>query len=63
VGFEPLSPIDPTQLTDFITRQKRQNGHNPGIEVHAGYAAERPPQIYLNGGGGGVGIFGPTENT
>ncbi len=26
VGFEPLRPIDPMQLTDSNTRQKRQKG-------------------------------------
>ncbi len=39
VGFEPLRPIDPTQLTDSNTHQKRQKGQIPGIEVHARYTA------------------------
>ncbi len=37
VGFEPLRPIDPTQLTDSNTRQKRQKGQISGIEVHHRY--------------------------
>jgi hypothetical protein len=39
VGFEPLRPIDPTQLTDCNTRQKCPNGQIPGIEVHRRYTA------------------------
>src|SRR5437773_8297646 len=41
VGFEPLGPIDSTQLIDFNTRQKRQIGQIARIEVHGRYTALR----------------------
>jgi len=41
VGFEPVGPIHPTQLIDFNTRQKRQNGQIARIEVHGRYTALR----------------------
>ena len=47
MGFEPLSPIDSTQLADSITRQKRQNGQISGIEVHAGDTAYRSSIVEL----------------
>jgi hypothetical protein len=50
VGFEPLSPIDATQLIHSTTRQKRQNGQISRIEVHAGYTAERTPRPFVFSG-------------
>ncbi len=41
MGFEPLGPIDSTQLIDFNTRQKRQIGQIARIEVHGRYTALR----------------------
>jgi hypothetical protein len=50
VGFEPVSPIDATQLIHSATRQKRQNGQISRIEVHAGYTAERMPRPFVFSG-------------
>lgn len=45
VGFEPLSSIDPMQLTDSTTRQKRQNGQIARIEVRGGYTRPFAPMV------------------
>lgn len=48
VGFEPVSPIDATQLIHSTTRQKRQNGQISRIEVHGGYAANHIPFLSIS---------------
>lgn len=40
MGFEPLRPIDNSQVVEESSGQKRQNGQISGIQVHGRYKGE-----------------------